>query len=79
MSLRGNRRCLLARKLPMVTKGVINVDTMPDHSDSSQTDVAEPTNAYVLGIIRFFFFFFWLEEEVVLATLILFPNDQSKN
>lgn len=61
----------------MVTEGVIDLDTMPVHSDPSQTDVAEPTNAYALGIIRFFFF--WLEGEVVLATLILFPNDQSKN
>lgn len=39
----------------MVTEGVIDLDTMPDHSDPSQTYVAEPTDAYVLGIIRFFF------------------------
>lgn len=56
MSLRGNRRCLLVRGLPMVTEGVIDLDTMPDHLEPSQTDVAEPTNAYALGIIRFFFF-----------------------
>lgn len=54
MSLRGNRRCLLARGLPMVTEGVVDLDTMPDHSEPSQTDVAEPTNAYALGIINFF-------------------------
>lgn len=60
----------------MVTEGVVDLDTMPDHSEPSQTDVAEPTNAYALGIINFFF---WLEGDVVLATLVLFPNDQSKN
>lgn len=40
----------------MVTEGVIDLDTMPGHSDASQTDVAEPTDAYALGIIRFFFY-----------------------
>ena len=39
----------------MVTEGVIDLDTMPDHSEPSQTDVAEPTNAYALGIIKFCF------------------------
>lgn len=37
----------------MVTEGVIDLDTMPDHSDPPQTDA--PTNAYALGIIRFLF------------------------
>lgn len=61
----------------MATEGVIDLDTMPGHSDPSQTDVAEPTDAYTLGIIRFVFL--GLKGDVVLATLILFPNDQSKN
>lgn len=38
----------------MVIEGVIDLDTMPDHSEPSQTDMAEPTNAYALGIINFF-------------------------
>lgn len=39
----------------MVTEGVIDLDTMPDHSEPSQTDVAEPTNAYALALSNFFF------------------------
>lgn len=54
----------------MATEGIINLDTMPDHSDPSQTDVVEPTKYLCIGHYQVFG-----GRGVVRTTLIPLPTD----